>query len=530
MKLVLIGLLSSAMMTLAASDEPIRLGQSTGRGGSADVTTTFTPLVASAEPSRTCESLTTVSIPNATIESAVLDAGDGAVGPSCRVTAVVTHPPAGDRVRIFLAFPMKGWNGRFEGVGGGGFSGGSPMAIRQPASQGFAAGSTDTGHEGGSGSFALDASGRLNWQLIRDNAYLGIHEMTTVGKAMTRAFYGTAPRRAYFNGCSTGGRQGLSEAQRYPDDYDGIVSGAPAINWTKLHPEQLWGSLVMLEAKNFLPMCKFNAATAEAVAACDQIDGVKDGVIDDPTRCTYDPKALVGTSSGDCEAFTEADADVIKKIWDGPRRSDGTRLWYGLPRGADFGGLSGTQGNPPAGRPNPITLEWFRFFLTKNPQWDWTTITRGAYEQLWNQSVEEFSSVIATDNPDLSAFRNRGGRIVMWHGQSDPLIYPGGSIDYYQRVVQQMGGAAKTADFFRFFLAPGVGHCGGGAGPAPTGQLQAVADWVENGKAPDTLLAVRRNGSGIIERSRPLCQFPMSARYKGQGSTDEAANFECRPQ
>jgi feruloyl esterase len=205
-------------------------------------------------------------------------------------------------------------------------------------------------------------------------------------------------------------------------------------------------------------------------------------------------------------------------------------LWFGLPRGADFGGLSGTQGNPPSGRPNPITLEWFRFFLTQNPQWDWTTINRGSYEQLWDQSVEQFSAVIATDNPDLGRFRDRGGRIVMWHGQSDPLIYPGGSIDYFTRVTQQMGGAARTSEFLRFFLAPGVGHCGGGAGPAPTGQLSAVIDWVENGKAPDTLLAVRHDQTGASVRSRPLCQYPLVARYTGQGSTDDAATFVCRTQ
>jgi hypothetical protein len=488
----------------------------------------FKPLVANAIPSRTCESLASMTLPNTTIESASIDPGDQTTPPSCRVTAVSTHPPAGDKVRIFLAFPMKDWNGRFQGVGGGGFSGGNPMAVRQPIAQGFAAGSTDTGHEGGSGSFALDANGRLNWQLIRDNAYLGIHEMTIVGKAMTEAFYGMSPRRAYFNGCSTGGRQGLMEAQRYPADYDGIAAGAPAINWTKLHPEQLWGALVMMEAKNYPSMCKLNRATAAAVAACDEHDGVKDGVIDDPIRCSYDPQALVGTSTGECGTFTDVDADVVRKIWDGPRRTDGSVLWYGLPRGAEFGGLSGTQGNPPMARPNPITLDWFRFFLIQNPQWDWTTLTRGSYEQLWDQSVEQFSAVIATDNPNLRTFRDRGGRIVMWHGQSDPLIYPGGSIDYYQRVIEHMGGAAKTAEFMRFFLAPGVGHCGGGAGPAPTGQLAAVIDWVENGKAPDTLTAIRRDSTGAITRSRPLCPFPASARYKGQGSPDDAANFVCR--
>jgi len=487
----------------------------------------FEPLVPHAVPARPCESLLSVALNNTTIDSAAVDETDRA-NPSCRVTATVTHPPAGDKVRIFLAFPLNNWNGRFEGVGGGGFSGGSAAAVRAPAAQGFASGSTDTGHEGASGSFALDSNGRLNWQLIRDNAYLGVHEMTVAGKTLAQAFYGTAAGRAYFNGCSTGGRQGLMEAQRYPADYDGVVAGAPAINWTRLHPEQLWGSLVMLEAKNFLPMCKFNAAAAAATAACDSIDGVKDGVIEDPARCTYDPTLLVGTAAGDCGAFTEADADVIRKIWEGPKRQDGTFLWYGLSRGADFGGLSGTQGDPPQGRPNPITLEWFRFFLTQNPQWDWRTISHGAYEQLWDQSVEQFSAVIATDNPDLSAFRARGGRILMWHGQADQLIYPGGSIDYYARVAKQMGGAAAVAEFFRLFLAPGVAHCGGGPGPAPTGQLAALIDWVEHGKAPDTLVGMRRDQSGAVTRSRPLCQYPLVARYQGKGSTDEAASFECR--
>ena len=494
---------------------------------SAQTSGTLKPLVPDAAPSRPCESLLSVSLPDTTIDAASVDETNRA-NPSCRVTATVTHPPAGDKVKIFLALPMKNWNGRFQGVGGGGFSGGSPAAVRAPAAEGFAAGSTDTGHEGASGSFALDAKGRLNWPLIRDNAYLGIHEMTVTGKAIVRAFYGTPVRRSYFNGCSTGGRQGLMEAQRYPDDYDGIVSGAPAINWTRLHPEQLWGSLVMLEANDFLPMCKFNAAAAAATAACDGLDGVHDGVIEDPARCTYDPRALVGTSAGNCGTFTETDADVIRRIWEGPRRRDGSFLWHGLTRGADFGGLSGTQGNPPEGRPNPITLEWFRFFLTQDPQWDWKTMSRGAYEQLWDQSVEEFSAVLATDDPDLTAFRDHGGKILMWHGQSDPLIYPGGSIDYYNRVAKQMGGPGRTSAFLRFFLAPGVAHCGGGPGAAPTGQLAAVIGWVEDGKPPETLLAIRRDQSGTVVRSRPLCLYPLVARYKGRGSTDDAASFECR--
>jgi feruloyl esterase len=480
----------------------------------------FLPALCAAQPVRTCESLASLGLPNTTIDSASVEPAAANRPSFCRVTATVTHPPAGDKVRIFIGLPATGWNGRFQGVGGGGFSGGNPNAILGAVAQGYAGGSTDTGHEGGSGSFALDATGHLNWTLIRDNAYLGIHEMTVIGKALAQAFYGAAPQHAYFNGCSTGGRQGLSEAQRYPADYDGILSGAPAINWTRLHTEQMWGELVMLEAHNVVPACKLAAATAAAVAACDSADGVADSVIDDPRACAFDPKQLIGTSASGCATFTEADAAVIRKIWQGPRRQDGSFLWYGLPRGADFMGLS-------SGKPNGITLEWWRYFLNQNPQWDWTALTHAAYEQFFDQSVEEFSAVLATDNPDLSAFRDRGGKLVLWHGWSDPLIYPEGTIDYYQRVQRQMGGAESVAKFARLFLAPGVGHCGGGPGAPPSGQFDAVVRWVEEGKAPDTLNAVRRDPSGAVVRTRPLCAFPLFAKYKGSGPTDDAANFTC---
>ena len=320
---------------------------------------TLTAAAFAQQPVRTCESLTSLSLPNTTIESAAVQEPAGNTPAFCRVTAITTHPPAGDRVTIWVGLPLTGWNGRFQGVGGGGFSGGGASGLIGPVRQGYAAGSTDTGHPGGSGSFALDSTGHLNWLLIRDNAYLGIHEMTVTAKAVIEAFYGTAARHAYFNGCSTGGRQGLSEAQRYPADYDGILSGAPAINWTRLHMEQMWGTVVMLAEKNPVPSCKFAAATAAAVAACDGNDGVKDGVLEDPRACKFDPKELVGKSTP-CGDFTGADATVIRKIWEGPRRQDGSFLWYGLQRGGDFTGLSSTGGTPLIPKPNPITLEWWR--------------------------------------------------------------------------------------------------------------------------------------------------------------------------
>jgi hypothetical protein len=501
-----------------------------GPGGRAGVAPTPAPLmqtppkpaIANVKPVRSCESLTSVALPNTTIESAVVDPANSNI---CRVAAFTTHPPYGDRVRIWVAIPISNWNGRFMGTGGGGFSGGSAAGVNAPVAVGFAAGSTDTGHEGGSGSFALKA-GRLDWQSIRNNAHVGIHEMTVTGKALTHALYGVAPKYSYFNGCSTGGRQALMEVQRYPQDYHGVVAGAPAINWQKLHMQQMWGTVMMTAAGNPLAGCKLAAATAAAVAACDGIDGVKDGVIEDPKRCTYDPKALVGTSAAGCGPFTEGDARIIRRMWEGPRREDGTFLWYGLPRGADLSALWSSRGEPLRAQPFGISQEWIRYFLTQDPQFDAATITPAGYERLFDQSVEQFSAVIGTDNPDLSAFRDRGGRAIVWHGWADQLIAAEGTIDYYTRVQQQMGGAKKTSEFIRLFMAPGVGHCGGAVGPAPTAMLEALLPWVEENKAPESLLAIRRDQNGGT-RTRPLCQYPQVAKYKGTGSTDDASNFNC---
>ncbi len=486
------------------------------------------PLFPGIVPVCPCESLTNVALPNVTIESAKVDEAKAA----CWVTAVVSHPPAAnDRVKVWVALPLTNWNGRFRGQGGGGYSGGSPGALAGPAKQGYAAAATDTGHDGASGKFALGADGRLNWHTIQDNAYLGIHEMTVVGKALTQAFYGKAPRYSYFAGSSTGGRQGLMEAQRYPDDYDGILSGCPAINWQKFIPAILWPQVVMANAKNYLSKAKLDAATAAAVAACDDADGVKDGVIDDPLRCEYDPRALVGTKVGE-EMFTEADAEVMRKIWEGPRAHDGSFLWYGLERGADPSILATTvrsqgEGSSLIGRPFGIPLEWFQYFLLQDPQWDWTALTPGGFELLWRQSVEQYGEVIGTDNPDLTRFRDRGGKIIIYHGMADQLIPAAGTIHYFKRVLERMGGAEETGRFARLFLVPGVNHAFSGAGPTPVGLNEAILRWVEEGKAPEVLMAEKRDSSGKLIRSRPLFPYPKIAKYKGNGSTDEASSFEA---
>jgi hypothetical protein len=421
---------------------------------------------------------------------------------------------------------VDGWNGRFLGTGGGGFAGGNLQQLRSQAALGYAVAATDTGHEGGGASFALDASGHQDWMQIRDNGYLGIHAMTVLGKALVAAYYGTEPRQAYFTGCSTGGRQGLGEAQRYPADYDGVMAGAPAVNFPKLNNAQLWGQFVMLESGNFVEPCKFSVAKSAAVAACDMDDGVRDGVIGDPRTCNFDPNVLVGTATG-CGVFTDADADVIRRIWQGPRRKDGSFLWFGLQRGSDFTILNKTGGTPAQGEPFSIAMDWMKYILTQNPDWDWKGLTQAGFEQLFDRSAEEFGAVYGTDSADLAAFKAHGGKIIMWHGEADQFIYPQGTIDYFQRVQKQMGGVAPTSGFLRLFMAPGVAHCGGGAGPQPTGQLEALLDWVEQGRAPESLLAVRHDGTGATGATKPLCPYPKVASYQGAGDPGKAVNFQC---
>jgi feruloyl esterase len=305
-----------------------------------------------------CDRLTTLSLPNTTFVSASVSPADTTNPATCRVHATVTHPPAGDVVNIDVWLPVDGWNQRFQGVGGGGYSGGSPQSLAGPVRQGYAAGSTDAGHVGGGGGFALDANGRLNWPLIRDFAYLGIHDMTVVGKAVTAAFYGRAARYTYWNGCSTGGRQGLAEAQRYPDDYDGVLSAAPAINWSRFIPAELWPQLVMLRDDNVVAPCKLAAFQAAAIDACDKVgDGVRDGVIGDPTRCAFDPRTLQGTPTP-CGTITAQDAAVVAKILAGPRSSTGEFMWYGLTPGTQLSALAGstTSGGTLTGQPFPIPV------------------------------------------------------------------------------------------------------------------------------------------------------------------------------
>jgi Tannase and feruloyl esterase len=454
----------------------------------------------------------------------------------CGITVVLTHPGLDDRVRVEVWLPLTGWNGRFQATGGGGFVAGQFARYLAPAVKGgYAAASTDAGvSTSGSRppSWALDHSGNVNQGLLTNFAFRSAHEMAQVGKQLTTGFYGRPVAYSYWNGCSTGGRQGLMEAQRYPTDFNGILAAAPAINWDRFTIAEFWPQVVMNQARTYPTACEFNAFNHAVIAACDRADGVADSVIDRPETCRFDPHELVGTTltcAGRAVQISQADADVVGKIWQGPTTASGQHLWYGPLAGTPLEGLAATAPSPDGtrhGAPFPVADSWIKYFLKRQPDFDTTTVDYGEFERLFQQSQGQYNAIIGTDNPDLSAFRNAGGKMITWHGLADRLIFAQGTVDYRQRVEVVMGGAGATNQFYRVFLAPGADHCSGGTGAVPTNPLAAVVDWVEHGHAPDTLPAATTGAAGHLH-TRNLCHYPQLSHYSGHGDPHSAASYVC---
>jgi len=474
-----------------------------------------------------CASLAALTIPNVVVRAATAIAAGPFTPPGarnaitlpafCRVEGVAR--PTSDSEIGFEVWipPAEAWNGKFQGVGNGGYSGSvSYPALATALRGGYATASTDTGHIGDDLKF-----GDGHPEKVVDWAHRAIHLTADVGKLIVRNHTGRFPDHSYFVGCSTGGHQALSEAQRYPDDYDGIVAGNPGYDRVHQTFSFLW--LWMQTHKDgvsLVPMEKLPMITKAAVAACDAVDGVKDGIIDDPRKCTYDPKALVcraGDDPAGCLSLQEADA--VRKIWNGPTTPAGKRLWFGLERGAPLGPLAGALAFP-------IASTHFQLWIHQDPMFDWRTLTDAQFETDFTASQDKFHDVIGTDDPDLQGFRRSGGKMIIWHGEADPLIFPRGTVNYFDRVIAQNGGRRQVDEFARLFLAPGVGHCGGGDGPNPTGVFDLVVNWVEKGVAPATVPATRRRQDGTVV-SRPLCPYPAVARWNGRGSPDETVNFSC---
>ncbi len=449
-------------------------------------------------------------------------------------------------VNIHVAMPADGtWNGRFRSEGGGLFQGSVSPAVGS-VGEGFVGVTTDTGHQDSpvSGKFAMLPSGEPDVQAKEDFAYRSIHLMAVIGKQLTQAYYEQEPTRSYWYGCSTGGRQGLAMAQRYPADYDALLVGAPAIHMERFQSYQIWPAVVMQEelgAGNTLSPAKVALATRRAVEACDAADGVEDGVIDDPRSCVYQPTQDAATTYVGCaddNCLTPAEAVAIERIWDGARDIGGTLLWPGQEPGSPLDALTGKE-------PFIMSTEQAKYWVYYDPDWDWRQLTYENYGDFFQKSVDEVGPVVSTSDPDLSEFKARGGKLIMWHGWADFGIQPQGTIRYYEAIQQTMGKDA-TDEFVNLYMAPGVGHCSGGDGPNRFGQaadqtgkeakdpkynmFRALMDWSEKDVKPAEIIAtkfVANNPSEGVARTRPLCPYPQVARHSGSGSTDDAANFSC---
>jgi feruloyl esterase len=482
---------------------------------------------ATAAPASSCEGLSSLVLTNTTITLAqVVRAGTFErftdLPGFCRVAATL-KPTSDSDIRIEVWLPLENWNGKFQGVGNGGWAGTiSYPAMAAALRRGYATSSTDTGHTGEGGRFALGHP-----EKFVDFAHRSVHVMTVTAKKVVEAFYGNGPRYSYWNGCSTGGRQGLSEAQRYPDDYDGIIAGASANPRTYLNSWQISiGQAMLKDPASYIPPDKYPLIHKAVLAACDNLDGLTDGLIDDPTRCRFDPGVLACTGEGGNDGsrcLTPEQIAAARKVMS-PARSarTGREIFPGLEPGSELGWGALLAG------PEPVAtaLDQFKYVVFKDPDWDWRTFD---LERDVAVATKVDNNTVNAINPDLKKFAGRGGKLLMYHGWSDTSVAPRASVNYYKSVVEKMGGPEKTSGWIRLFMAPGMAHCRGGEGPNAFDAVSVIEEWVERGKAPDQIIA-SHSMNGKVDRTRPLCPYPQVAKYAGSGSVDDAANFVCKSQ
>jgi hypothetical protein len=503
------------------------------------------------------------SNPQISALTAALQPASGPTTPYCRVDFTFSGesgPAAGyragqsEQIRIRVGLPPNSvdmtnpiaagavaWNGKNRDLGGGGYAGGVG-GVTSSTNLGYIGTSTDTGHNSAvqpGGSFALNPDGSLNWGQIEDFALDGIHQQHVWGIKLAKTYYGSDPTRSYWMGCSTGGRQGHMQAQNFPKDYDGILAGANAFNWDRFITAELWPQVAMrAEVGGPIAGAKLNAVTNAAIAACDGLDGILDGILQDPRACTYSAKSFVCTASGgpssDPNCLTPAEASAVDKIWDGPRDAGkhgpgpkgkkGQRAWFGLERGTPLNGLAGTN-------PFSIAVDHFRFWIHQDAAFDWHTVTEDSFFDDMLLSIDKFNDVIGTDD-ELKDFRKAGGKIITYHGLFDTLIPPRGTDHYYNNVLH--GNYKETQKYYRHFQYPNNNHCGGGAGPRIDGEalFSALVNWVENGVEPDYIVATQPVSASDPTplRTRKICMYPDVLVYNGSGSTDSEASFHCKTQ
>jgi feruloyl esterase len=484
--------------------------------------------VASAGEAATCAELSSLTLSNGVVTTAQLVAAGAFPPPTgrggapatnnpyqalaefCRVAATLKPTPQSD-IKTEVWLPAAGWNGKLQVVGNGAFAGTiSYPAMANALAAGYAAASTDTGHTGpAANTFAHEA-------IVIDFAHRAIHETTAAAKQAVRAFYGDAPKFAYFNGCSTGGRQALTAAQRYPDDFDGIVAGAPAIYGSKQVFAQIWTYQATADAASALPRPALELLHAKVLESCDRLDGAADGVLEQPTACRFDPAVLTcqaNSPPGSC--LTPGQVRAVSRIYNGPSDArTGASIFTGLERGSELGWS-----------PQPVgyAVDFFKYRVFKDLNWDPKALNFGTHLALAETPENRLFDAV---DPDMSAFTRRGGKLLMYHGWSDPGIPPGYLVRYYGEVQAK---TANAADAVKLFMVPGMGHCGGGDGASTFDMVAALDRWIMT-KQPPSAIPAARVRDGQPGRTRPLCPYPQFAVYDGKGNVEEAASFACRLQ
>ena len=492
-----------------------------------------------------CESLTSLSLADTTITSAKSVAAGTytpARGPQisgmpamCQIHGVIKPSPTSN-IHFELWMPESNWNGNLEISGNGGLAGAislGPMAAS--VRNGYAAASTDTGHT---------AQEPREWLQDRDRlidySYRGLHLTTVNAKAIINAYYSHNPKFSFFSGCSFGGKQGLTEAQRFPADFDGILAGDAANFWTHQLMSEVWNGVVTSSPETNLPPEKLQLVQDAAIAACDALDGAADGIISDPMHCHFDPKKLLCTSESTSKCLTPAQLKAIENVYQGPvNPRTHQKLYPGLYPGGEVGWTRGGVINR-TDSSGVSSNDFFRFALFKNPEWKFRTFD---FDREAQAADEKFAGAMNATDPNLEEFRKLGHKLVYYHGADDPLVPAQNGVDYYETVVKAQKGLDKAQMFYRVFLVPGLYHCSGGPGPIGFGTSQpgsaqdadhdimrAMTRWVEEGKAPEKIIAAKYNEGQAakgVALERPLCLYPTVAKYKGAGDMKDAANFTC---
>jgi hypothetical protein len=481
------------------------------------------------KPKLDCSALLSQTTYEFSIETATMVPAAGELPAHCLVTGQV--PP---EIRFEVSLPAS-WNGRFYMFGNGGYAGeplNLPMRVnsRQAAlKRGFAVAQTNTGHDAANeplGSFAV------NRQKMLDYAWRAVHLTAETAKRVIRTYYGQGASRSYFDGCSTGGRQGLMSAQRFPEDFDGILVGAPVLDFTGTTMMGAWNARALAAAP--IAPEKMKLVAERLYARCDAADGLADGLIEDPRRCQFDPSKDLLICAGETDGkdcLTTAQVRALQAIYGGVQ-SQGKRIFWGQPLGAeiDMPGPGGQQtgwigwiimpGRQSIAAMFAETFYRYLAFPKPDPNYDLKSFDFESDPA----KLQPISRIIDAKDPDLSRFKARGGKIVMYFGWADPALNPMMGINYYEQVSARFG--PSTTDFFRLFMVPGMAHCRGGVGTDEFDAFTTLVEWVEKGVAPKQIMASQTQ-AGKVVRTRPLCPYPQVARYKGAGNVNDAQNFVC---